>query len=116
MLELQGEVKSAWSVSLLPGIMATPTTLVYGRLGAGNIGADVWDTEPGDEDKESQNMDLMVLGLGVKHAFSDAMTLSVEYKTMTADKTFKADGDEGEQTYKSDVESTGLEVGLQYHF
>lgn len=109
---ISGQINDAWNISFLPGFVASPETLVYGRLGVGNINTEVTRKTSTASETDTESMDALVLGLGVKHLFTDTISGSFEYKQLSADKTIVFSG----SSFKSEVTSSGLEFGLQYKF
>ena len=123
------ELKSALTVSLLPGFLVTPDTLIYGRIGRGsmetsykygiNYSGSSIDGEDSIENGGSfsfsnagtTDVNATVFGFGVKHAVSETVSMSIEYKKITADKV---NIDNGFVEFETEI--TGVEAGLQYRF
>lgn len=70
------EAGRSLGVAARVGVLATPQTMVYGKIGYENVRLKL-DVEDGAD--FAQNMDSLVLGAGVEHALTANTTLRVGY-------------------------------------
>lgn len=92
-------------VSLIPGFIATPDLLIYGRIGRGNFNYDQSATLPtGQTFSTSQDGTMNFFGAGLRYNFTKKASLVVDYM-----QGKNAEGD-------VDVTSQTATIGGQYRF
>lgn len=96
--------KHGWEVSVLPGYLINKTTLVYGRLGMGSVKGELSVLGMSG----SEDIDTTVWGLGFQKAFTNQLSVKLEYNRTNFDD--KIDG------VKVRGDSSGFMLGAQYSF
>ncbi len=102
------EVKNALALSILPGIYVQPDTLVYGRLGKTRGTGEVNASGPGGSMSDSGTIDGNVIGLGVKHGFTQNLAGTFEYQRVSAQDSVS--------NSSVDVTASGFSLGIEYRF
>ncbi len=118
------------AISILPGYKIGDNTLVYGRLGhvrATASGSDSWsENYDGDFDSGSESystkVDGILLGVGMKHAFTPKLSAVLEYQAVNFKKAagwseFES-WEDGWETSTTAVKPSvnGVLLGIQYAF
>ncbi|NPA72160.1 MAG: porin family protein [Gammaproteobacteria bacterium] len=99
-----GDIKQAWNISVLPGFLVGDDSLLYARLGFGSVN---YERKVGSF-QATDDVDSSTYGLGYKAFVNEATSLSVEYKSVKASKSYGVD--------KIEFDTAGIEVGVQYQF
>lgn len=100
------------TASLRAGVLATPDTLLYGRVGYAN--GRFRYTDPTGSDSASR--DGLVLGVGAEHAFTQNVSARIEYDH-TNFKTWRADpGPIGADSASLRVPRDEVKLGLGFAF
>lgn len=102
---IKTEVENVKGFSVLPGYYIKPETLLFARLGMGDV--KVTEKVTGYS-SSSETADGTTIGFGVKHIFKNNFTGVFEYQQLTGDKTVEG------VTYE--LTATSFNFGLQYNF
>jgi opacity protein-like surface antigen len=96
---INAKTSTAKMFSILPGIVVSPNSLVYARIGRGNTDVEV--TASGVVNaSETSNGDFNIYGLGMDYMVSGNLSVKAEANKISAD----------------DVNGTSFNVGVNYRF
>ncbi|KUJ71807.1 hypothetical protein AVO41_04920 [Thiomicrospira sp. WB1] len=96
------EADKIWNASLIPGYYITRNLLAYGRFGIGQIEIST------SSSSDSEDIDTMTYGLGMKYALTDMLSASFEYQRSSGDEVFGSN--------EWDVDSQSVLFGIQYRY
>lgn len=87
--ETEVEAGRSLGIAARVGVLATPQTMVYGKIGYENVRTKVKIEDALGKTKNGFNTDALVLGAGVEHAFTSNTTFRVGYDYTDGEDGFR---------------------------